>query len=462
MLGFPIPPPLACAVQPVAEIPHSLVSARASLVVANLVGLDLLKLATSTEEYIDKIFQYVLYRFPEVQPPGSDPDAIMDQLFLKAGSIVMFSALKNDQLPWKNIHGELGKLSDWTLKNEIMVSSLSLVSVFGLVTGNGLPRLLSATASSEEADRAWKKPGVLLKRAHCYLEMLQLHQNALMWEVPSSFFELDFNSVTFLGHLNNASLQLSVLSKNVWNLEKSIDDSFGDFSVDSLSKSTNFAMYVRIVIQTYDEINVAQRLLPPRIQVQTYFACLKSFLECYVCLYLSLDYYKKNQVGLSIGLVNYALALAQTKDEDRLRNTEEKNSFKDKLNLKNKFNEKKDAKATKKLESDNNSSHKLSKRIVHTNIVPNRVLETNLPQGLFENLRIVLALLHLLNMKFNKENNNLSFQKVVPVTEVSQNHLFGSSNLPSGVGVPLTSNPWYPRCINSETDKDYSLQNAYF
>ncbi|KAH3668972.1 hypothetical protein OGAPHI_002727 [Ogataea philodendri] len=298
-------------------------------------------------------------------------------------------------VPWKQYKGP--KSVTWTAYDEIIVASISLSQVYHILT---LEALEESYNKETITDDAWKRSSNLLKSAF-----------GLANELRDEVSEMHSSSFDNIYHLNLVLVQLLVVFKNIYTTDKEIEARFGDF--DKLPDKLN--LYVRILIFIYNECAILSKTSP---QIKTWI----QFIEVLFCYYTSLTYYNKNELGISLGLVKYALA-----------NSIEQSVIRSKLHI--------------KVTSSNLKERKLWKKDLN---LLKQYSQPTFPPAFHKNLVMVVGFLRVLHAKFDKLNNSINFQTLETPDSIAQNYLFTSNNIPSGLQVPLAdTRPFVPSCIEA-------------
>lgn len=337
-------------------------------------------------------------------------------------------------LPWNNLFHSKPRDWDggWAIRHEILLSVAALTYSYHLAALN----VMSAGCKKEEIDSHWKHAGMLVKTAKKYLRYVISHKIC----DPSPFIaETGLEYLNALSHLSDASLQMTVVSRNVWTTNKSISDNFSDLDLHKVKE--NYSIYVRVVIYIHQEICTITAMEKTGFGTgrcnEKWSECLsvwKSYCTIYLCYYLSLECYKTGKVGDAIGLVNYAIFLSKSKHI--LEDQRKRDKLKQRLDLKAKVNEK-------------STKLKLQKKF-----------EQFLPPVLVQELTSILKISEMLKIKFTKDNDNISFQPVLSNEMVPSEYLFGSAKLPNGRGVPISDDAtWVPECYG---DESRDARSAYY
>lgn len=250
------------------------------------------------------------------------------------------------------------------------------------------------TRACELGDENWANTVKLLKRALAYLAYIQ---------VDSTVWECGNQSRVVYYSIGSCGIQLGVLSQKLA-LVKSRD-------FDLFNSDLNAASLSRIAIWVKDELEKSLRTLQ---QAQfklkdpwiSYLEDCLRYVKGLTGLLLSLDSYKQDKVGESLGWLSYGLDFIQSHG-DRYDN-----KLKSKLiGMKNKI-----GKRSLKLDMD---------------------LYKQLSSPLQRDLNVVFEFCQVLDVKYSKENNYMSYDQIV-----KRDVLVGK--MPLGRPVPVDVTPWSP------------------
>lgn len=294
---------------------------------------------------------------------------------------------------WKNYPIDLSEVNQWSILDELIVSVYTLNMIYTLRT----IQLIQSTIQQDKiAIDNWQKCNNYLKISYGYLMSFKLH-------VPSSHQKRFAISISICEFYT----QLIVILKNIWDLQNEIDDNMG--RLDHGPK--NVGMYIKLVVFMHNQLKVIEQQNGP----------WGRFMNIILGYYLGLQSWQENSMGWCVSYIQCSLVLGLEQGEVRgkLKDTMQK------IKIGSKF------KIVK--ERDNVRS----KELFQNEIKLDRCFRGQ--PLLQEAMTSLVKLLRLLYVKFDKINENLSFEKVIPVDEVKSNHLFNATNLPNGIKVPLNS-----------------------
>ncbi|VEU23337.1 DEKNAAC104470 [Brettanomyces naardenensis] len=382
-IPFPLPDFKTCT-----GIPPSIGDTRATISPDNLMNS-----SNILYNYVD-----VLCTLAHNHQPNADS---VPKILLSAKQIPLLQV--EGHCPWSNYRIAKEHLSKWTVYDEIVMAVISACLTYNQLTIQNLEEY--SLQEEQLTDEAWRKANNLLKQSFSLL-------NAFSPGVDDPSHSVNLN---YVFQLNTALIQLMVVMKNLFLTYHEIDAQFGAF--DKLP--ANLGTYRKILIFIYNKFSVLGSLHSGFTHDRS-FQNYKHFLQALYCYYSAAEYYKKNEMGLALGLVEYGL-----------QSVIERDPIRSKLGIQRK---KKKVKDKKLLEGE----IKLAREF-HKN---------DFPVLLQRVLVIVAKLLRILYVKFDKMNSSLNFDRVVEPMEIEQNYLFTSANLPSGLQVPLANVMEYvPNCL---------------
>lgn len=363
-------------------------------------------------------------------------DAVNQASSLQDYLVVLFEVPDMNTPFSKNIPWKLaGKLDHWTLKDEIVASSLLLVMNYQKLASNKVVSILESTAPSDQDEQTWKVANNWLKQGLSivnYLIASQLYNNSIDL--------LSLNYLNFWNHLLEAAVQLNLLIKI--NSSKILEIKLNDWSF--VIDPKNYLIYLKICIYISDELSICEELLatlPTQKALLEYIRTHKNYIKLYIAMYLVLQNYEAGKLGMGLGIIRYIRAyLLKNQDAD-----EELNKFK-KMITKISTSKQNEKDLIKKIASSKDS--KLAKGYVK-NLSKLCLLDSN-------NL---VRLIDITNLKLLKENNNIKFDTISSTEEVSTE----IASLPLGRKIPLTYEP-IPSFLKLDgTSKNtYSGSGSYF
>ncbi|QPG76168.1 hypothetical protein FOA43_003554 [Brettanomyces nanus] len=321
--------------------------------------------------------------------------------------------------PWNHYERRTSDSSEWSVYDEIMVCVVSECLLANQITFG----TLSKQRRAEMTDDKWKKSHNLLKLSFTLLNSFR----PLVEDTPAASHKVHIN---YAYHSNTILTQFIVIMKNLYQTSDQVDSQFGVF--DKLP--SNVGTYRKIIIFIYNEYSVLGSI------GQTSYLTYIHFLEIIYCYYSAVMYYKNNELGIALGLVQYGLL-----------NAVENNPIKSKLKIwkkKNQVNTKGKLKEGKLLDDKVHLSRQFTKDF----------------PPLYQSILVVVSrLLEILYFKFSKMNEIISFSHIVEPSEIQAKYLFKSSDLPAGLQVPPSGvDSFIPDCIQTEGSSSALPARNYF
>lgn len=339
-------------------------------------------------------------------------------------NITVDSSVK-DSLRRKN------KAVEWTLGAELESTIVALSFVYARLGLELTNELIEVDLDSLPQEK-WKQVVAFYKKASEFLLFGQ--------HLPTSAF----NPIVYalLLKINALSTQLSILAKLSWLNRRS-------FHLTESFDSTNNGALSRVAIYVLNELKECSALLGNfsgegfHIKISgwdEYLAMVQKYVSAYAGLFLSIEFYQKDNLGQAIGLVNYSLLTLQSKNVASL------GSF-------------------SKLKS------KLSSR-KHNNYIQNleSITTLNVDKSIFrqssgivlKDLSYLFDLLVQARLKYTKENDNLRFDTVAKWLDVH-----ADSKWPVGRPIPTAPiEPFVPKAYTESSrlglKENYTGQGAYF
>ncbi|GME92306.1 unnamed protein product [[Candida] boidinii] len=454
---------------------------------------DLMNSSNQLIDYLNTIFQFLLSNYYD-DGNSSNENIDINSLITFSKNYILFKNIKLSNLPWDNYQRISNKINNnsnttnnevhWYLYDEILACINSISSIYSQLTCDSIQFLLSEDKNSDLSnDNKWKRPSNLVKNSFVFLKIIgdyntlavnnnnnsNSNYNSETNETINNLHQLNYNINL---HYSNFLIQIIVLIKDIWLID------LNDYQLNQLPKFNN--TYLRILIYINNEFKILKNLListfvPTSSSSQSSLNyslnSIQIFLNSMLCYYLSINYYYKNSpenqnLGISIGLIRYVLL--NTLDQDKLiskfkttssisssldkkangDNTKE-SKFKKLINLKKDTSNNNSNNNNNINENKNNKDSKKSIDIFKETKL-NKLINNNLDNYLKILLIKLINLLKLLNFKFEKENNNLKFDKILNNSnEIESNYLFNSNNLPTGLNIPINFIKFNPTCLSS-------------
>ncbi|GME87092.1 unnamed protein product [[Candida] boidinii] len=455
---------------------------------------DLMNSSNQLIDYLNTIFQFLFLNYNNNNNSNNEID--INSLIRFSKNHILFKNIKLSNLPWDNYqkitttsnnNNNNNNEINWYLYDEILACINSISSIYSQLTCDSIQFLLSEdnisnlnnNSNNNNNDNKWKKPSNLVKNSFVFIKIIEDYNNRFnntsnikTNEIINNLHQLNYNINL---HYSNFLIQLIVLIKDIWLID------LNDYQLNKLPKFNN--TYLRILIYINNEFKILKNLLLSSSSSSSLtldsnsnslnysLNSIQIFLNSMLCYYLSINYYYKNSnenqnLGISIGLIKYVLliTLDQDKFSSKFKTTSSISSSIDKkLNGENKkenkfkklINLKKDSK------NDNNNSNQEKDSNIFKEIKLNKLLNNNLDNYLKILIIKLINLLKLLNFKFEKENNNLKFDKILNnLNEIESNYLFNSNNLPTGLNIPINFIKFNPICLSSSSSSSYSNNDS--
>lgn len=330
----------------------------------------------------------------------------------------------HESIPW-NLPFTKNKKQTWKLSNEIIIVLINLVLSYNQRSSEIIAKALdpeeNKILSEKELQQLWLNSFKLYKKSLLYINFLKLNNNE-----TNSIFETSINFIEFINHLTLSSIQLTFLSKSIWTL-KSLN-----FDLN-LKNNLNFSTLSRIAIFIKDEIKLMVNSLKSENVNSSWLLFLENLnqlVNSYIGTLLSIENYKLDQIGKSIGFLNMAIESLSKKSTDNDEFENDSKLKKKLLTLKKKLDK---PKSTLKLN--------------------NKIIESFNP-CLKQSTADLFELIKILNLKYNLENNNLKFDQILNSVELFKNHL------PTGRSVPISNDDssWIPEISNLKSTEN----NQYY
>lgn len=323
-------------------------------------------------------------------------------------------------IPW-NLPITKHHQHQWTLEDEIIIVVINLSISYNSRSSELIGGLLSSN-SEIESEKIWLSCFKMLKKALQFINFLKTidNDNGIIFETSNSF-------INFISCLIQSSSQLNFLIKTIWSLKKL------EYDI-TLNDSINYSTLSRISISIKDEIKQMINILKiNNIEYNQWQSCLDGlikYINGYIGVLLSIENYKQDKIGISIGFLEFSkenITRKSSNEEDE-DDDEEDSKFKKKMSM---FKKKiKSAEKLKKLKTK--SKFKLNKQI-----------QSCLSSTLEQNLIDLFELLKVLDLKYTIENDNLKFDEIPSIQSLLNNYL------PSARSIPIESTSWIPNMIES-------------
>ncbi|KAK6463502.1 hypothetical protein DFJ63DRAFT_338527 [Scheffersomyces coipomensis] len=372
------------------DFPAHLISLRASLNNTSITNYnESVRFAISIEQYLEEILQFARTE--------SGKDDLM--------GVKMFAAklpIASGSIPWSHVH--IGPVKDkiqdlkkkltikrpgsndttesihnirWTLLNEIELVLISIAFIYIKVGSELTNEIIDEEYSNQqESNEKWKQVVNLFKTSISY-----------------SLFGISLKShnatlYTFVNKVAEVCIQMSILSKSSW-------INRGQFNENEAFQTTNNGTLARVAVYVNNEIRSLKNMIVElqasnNIQLDSshwieYLNIIEKYSQAYTGLFLSIENYQQDKLGHAIGLVHFSLLSLQSKRVDESTNK-----------LKNKILNKRNDNLLNKLNS-------LSTLDINKSIFNSSQITLNDMSYLFDQLI-------KLNLKFEKENNNLNIK----------------------------------------------------
>jgi hypothetical protein len=389
---------------------------------------------SNLEEYLNLIYTVI------VQTEGIGYEEV-----LKFSESIEF----NESIPWilPFSTGNKFKSIVWRLSDEITTVLVNLIFAYNLRSSEIILKALSNYQGSlldeKESQQLWISCFKFYKKSLEYLNFLKSCNNTS----NDLIFETSANFTNFLENLISISIQLTFLSKSIWSLKLT------EYDV-SLKSNTNYSTLSRVAIFVRDQTKLMiNGLRSQNIDSDSWLGFLENLVKlnnAYIGTFLSIENYKLDHIGKSIGFLNIAIEnITKKSASDDDLNDEFDNDSK----LKKKF-------STFKQKLNKSNSNDKVKKVKNNLKINSKIYENLQNQTLQKSITYLFELVKILNLKYNLENNNLKFDIVMNSSELYQNHL------PTGRSVPITdrSVSWIPDVFTrSSTDQQNSqTQGQYY
>lgn len=356
----------------------SLATARASIITLNISNYnDCVKYATALEEYLHFIFQGV--------------DSV--QQFLQSSDKVLC-----EKTPWT----EINIPEPWTVLLEVQTILVALAFISIRIGSELANELIDQETQLNETNVKWQQVTNEYKKSISY----SLLGESISEESVGRVFP-------FLVKIAEISMQMSILSKFSWVNRTTL------FSSNDISSNSNNGTLSRVAIYIVNELEVAvqlQKLLNDSFNTthwENYFTMVSKYSTAYAGLFLAIENYQQNKIGHSIGLVNFSLLNLQSKHVKE----PSKKPFR---RLREKISKLKNESILKNLDS-------ISTLQFNKSSFKDGTVVLNDLSYLFD------VLIHL-NLKFEKENTMLTFDKVVNWQDIKKD-----SKWPLGAKIPMST-----------------------
>ncbi|CCH42819.1 hypothetical protein BN7_2364 [Wickerhamomyces ciferrii] len=359
--------------------------------------------------FINNLEDYLNFIFVKVMEYGNIDN--YNDVFEQTNGIII-----SDSIPWNLPITKIKKQDQfqWNLQNELIILMINLSQLYNLKSGE-IIKLIMDKDNNLETQKLWLNSFKIFKKSLEFINFLKNQQiiNTSIWEISTIFIQFNENLI-------NCSIQLSFLTKTIWTL-KNID-----YEIMS-ENSINYSTLSRLSIYIKQELNNMLSILKTQNDSKwtQYIENLIKYINGYLGILLSIENYKQDKIGYSIGFLNFSIENITRKSNSN--EFEEDSKLKKKFtNFKTKFNSNDLQKINNKLRLNQNLIEKFTN---------NSIILIDL-QNLFE-------LLKILNLKYNLENNNLKFDSIPTSQELLIHYL------PQGRSIPIDSKIWTPSFIQT-------------
>ncbi|CAI5759520.1 unnamed protein product [Candida verbasci] len=393
--------------------------------------------------------------------------------FKDTNNIDLSNIIIGDSIPWSNLIYKsnekkfnklksLKKTSDkddnidvkgWSLFNELQMVLISLsltyIRIGSEITNSIICKEIEEQDIIKSYDNSWK----LIMNYYKKSISLMLYGQQLEENSNCENFIIQNLNFTLIQKIGDISIQLTILSKYCWynRVEFKLNE--------KLLLEKNTILFAKVAIYIINELKTVKNVISNMINESSdnvnlntngwinYLSIVEKYANAYGGFFLSIQFYKENKIGNSIGLVQYSLLNLQSKKMDLKANNNNNNNNNLLNKFKSKFNDKRNEHILSKLDSI--STLNIDKSIFKekSEIILNDVF------NLFD-------ILIKLNLKFTKENNTLHFDNVIHYNEVNND-----SKWPIGCKIPITSiKPFDPNNTNDDDEQLdlYSGKGAYY
>jgi len=399
-----------------------------------------LSLSTNISDYTlftSQLETYLNFIYKHIQYSGNDSGNYnsgnyTDVIHQSANIII-----SNETIPWilpSIINNKHKHQLSWSLKDEIIIVIINLTISYALKAKEIIHPIITNEINEiniSPIQSLWVNCFKIFKKSLQYINFITKNNSI----IDSNCFETSNLFINFINHYINVSIQSTFLIKTTFTL-KNLDF---DIMIDN---SINYSTISRISIYIKNELNNMLNILKNHDNNKNnnnknhHFALwikeieiLIKYFNAYIGVYLSIENYKQDKIGKSIGFLNYSIENISKKSEDDENNNIDKNKkidlFKKKLQFPNKSNN----------NNNNNNKKKPLKLKLNNNLINS--LQKN-QYLIFKDIENLFQLINLLNLKYNLENNNLKFDEIPNSIQLIKNYL------PSGRSVPIDSNSWIP------------------
>ncbi|KAG7661927.1 uncharacterized protein J8A68_004530 [[Candida] subhashii] len=327
----------------------------------------------------------------------------------------------------------------WRLTNEIEMVIISLALIYIRIGSELSNEIIDNDEINPKEipqyNEKWKQVVNFYKQAISYLLLGTQHLSNVS---NSNMNDMMFS---FIMKLAEICIQMSILSKSSW-INRC------NFNHTDTITTTNNGTLSRVAIYILNEIKSAQTMLQGLKSIEgirlnftswgEYLSVIESYSSAYAGLFLSIENYQQDKLGNAIGLCHFSLVCLQGKK------VSDKGTTKPFDKLRSKVNKRKNEHILNHLNSV--SSLNINKSVFNdkSGIVLNDLVY------LFDTLI-------RLNLKYEKENNNLKFDKVVNWMDINND-----SKWPIGSKIPVSNvKPFVPQILQTATGTDTTVQNEY-
>lgn len=366
---------------------------------------DLISFLNLASDYLDSIILFT-----------NSKDGKLLSAARASGSIVFAEGI-----PWNGIMAPklaLGKKPScsWTLLDEMCATAASMSLCYSLVASKIIDDLVETEPTNlKETAESWTP---VIKQYKNAASLASFGQECLNYRPELDLPPIDPQCFSLLEKTAHISTQISMLVKSSW-LNRLDFNRVGSFTTKNNGTLSRVAVYI------VDELKFCQKLVQSFdsrsivFRYEDWFPYLK-LMECYATaysvLFLSIDYYQQQKVGLAIGLLNFGLLTLQAKNIN--------NSGKDR-NLITRFK-------TKLTTRKNELYIKDLQSVTTLNL--NKLHFKSSSGAFLKDLEFLFDQLVQLHLKFTKENDNLLFDPIVDWQDAKRD-----SKWPTGAAIPTSA-----------------------
>ena len=455
MIILPETPPLPTSIAfRTGALNPQLISTRVSLATAvTKNNNELIRYVVRLEAYLEELFKYANTE------TNSNENSNMIQYCCKyvisdSGVVPWTNIIVDhigEQLKNKRIVKVFNKAKSisiqWYLINEIEVIVIVISLIYtklGSVLINELIDVDLNCELSDETNEKWKQVVNYYKKSLSFLSF----GDRIRKFFDSDYFHLNSLVYSLLEKINNICIQMSILSKSSW-IHRNYYNETESFKTNNNGTLCKVAIYVINELKDCQSISHnIQKSNDGSIKLQytkwnEYLSIIEKYATAYASLFLSIEKYQQDSVGLAIGLINFGLLSLQSKNLNDVSPKQGKLIAKLKSRVSVRKNELyiKDLKSITTLNIDNSVFQESSGIIL-------------------KDLTFLFDQLIQLHLKFTKENNNIKFDTVSAWQDIDKD-----SKWPLGSNIPTSSvKPYEPfgDSVGKTSKDEYSGRGAYY